>query len=101
MVLFFLIAIFSFLAQLVLPWWSMAAVAFAISFLLGKKSSSTFIFSFLACGIIWLLMAIYLHITRGDLMTNRIASLFSLHGSLMLYIGAFLIAGIVGGIAAL
>jgi hypothetical protein len=101
MILFFLIAVFSFLLQLFLPWWSMTIAVFVISFLLGKKLWPVFFSSFFACGIIWLLMALYIHFTSGDIMTNRIAQLLSLNSSLMLYVGAFLTAGIIGGIAAL
>ncbi|HYV94326.1 MAG TPA: hypothetical protein VE978_21305 [Chitinophagales bacterium] len=101
MMLFFLITIFSFLLQLFLPWWSMAIAAFVISFLLGKKPWQVFLAAFFACGIVWLLMALYTHFMKGDLMTNRIAGLLFLHGSLVLYIGVFLIAAIVGGFAAL
>ena len=92
MMLFFLITIFSFLLQLFLPWWSMAIAAFVISFLLGKKPWQVFLAAFFACGIVWLLMALYTHFMKGDLMTNRIAGLLFLHGSLVLYIGVFLIA---------
>jgi hypothetical protein len=108
MMLFLLIAIVSFLLQLFLPWWSMALAAFAISFLLapraphgGKKSLHVFFTAFFACGIVWLIMAFYIHFTKGDLMTNRIAELISLKGNSTLYIGTFLIAAIVGGFAAL
>lgn len=101
MLLFLLIAIFSFLAQMILPWWSLAIVAFVLAFLLGKKSSKTFLSAFFGCGIVWLIMALYSHFAKGDLMTNRIASLLSLNGTVMLYVGSFLIAAVVGGLAAL
>lgn len=101
MLLFLLIAIFSFIAQMFLPWWSLAIVAFVLAFLLGKKASKTFLSAFFGCGIVWLLMTFYSHFAKGDLMTNRIAALLSLHGTVMLYAGSFLIAAIVGGLAAI
>ena len=101
MMLFILIAVLSFLLQLFLPWWSMALAALAISFLLGKRSWQVFFVAFFACGIVWLMMALYIHFTKGDLMTNRIAQLLFLKGNLMLYVGTFLIAAIVGGFSAL
>ncbi len=101
MLLFLLIAVLSFLVQLFLPWWSMMIVAFALSFLLGKKTAQVFIAAFSACAIVWLLMEIFIHATRGDLMTNRIAELLSLPASVLLYIATFVIAGVVGGVAAL
>ena len=75
--------------------------AFVISFLLGKKIWQVFLSAFFACGIVWLVLAIYIHFTKGDLMTNRIAELLSLHGNSMLYVGTFLIAAIIGGVAGL
>jgi hypothetical protein len=101
MLLFLLIAIFSFIVQMFLPWWSLALVAFMLSFLLGKKASKTFLSAFFGCGIVWLLMAFYSHFAKGDLMTSRIAALLSLHGTVMLYVGSFLVAAIAGGLAAL
>src|ERR1044071_6758395 len=100
MLLFFLIALLSFLIQLFLPWWSLAIVAFGCSFFLGKKAAQTFLIGFLACGLVWLLIALFIHFAKGDLMTNRIAVLLSLPSSWLLYLISFLIAGIVGGLAA-
>ena len=100
MLLFFLIAILSFLFQLFLPWWSLAIVAFGCSYFVGKKAAQTFFAGFLACGMVWLLMALFIHFSKGDLMTDRIAELLSLPSSSILYVAAFLIAGIVGGLAA-
>ncbi|MFI5135694.1 MAG: hypothetical protein ACHQD9_07565 [Chitinophagales bacterium] len=100
MFLFFLIAILSFLFQLFLPWWSLAIVAFGCAFFLGRKSVKSFSAGFLASGIVWLLMALFIHFTKGDLMTNRISQLLSLPSSWLLYLITFLIAGIIGGLAA-
>ena len=101
MLLLILIAIASFVMQLFLPWWSMALSAMLLSYLLGKKRWQVLFAGFFGCGIVWLIMAFYIHVTRGDLMTNRIAELLSLHGTLMLYVGTFLVAAIVGGVSAL
>jgi nitrate reductase gamma subunit len=84
-----------------LPWWSLAIVAFVLAFLLGKKASKTFLSAFFGCGIVWLFMAFYIHFAKGDLMTSRVAALLSLHGTVFLYLGSFLIAAVVGGLAAL
>ena len=101
MILFILIAAFSFLAQLVMPWWSMTIVAFILSYFIGKKGWQTFFSGFFGCGVVWLLESFYVHFTRGDLMTNRIAELLSLHGTTLLYTGTFLVAAIAGGLSSL
>lgn len=100
MFLFFLIAVLSFLIQLFLPWWTMAIVAFSGAFFYGKKAALTFAAGLLACGVVWLLMALYIHFTHGDLMTDRIAVLLKLPASWILFPVSFFIAGIVGGLAA-
>ena len=99
-ILFFLIALLSGLLQLWLPWWSMMLVAAGMSFLLGKTFWQTFLAGFLACGLVWLIYAIMIAITHGSLMTDRIASLFSLPASWLLYLVSFLIAAIGGGLGA-
>ncbi|MEO5675711.1 MAG: hypothetical protein ABIQ74_13795, partial [Chitinophagales bacterium] len=101
MLLFFLIALLSFLLQLILPWWSMMIAAFVISFFFGKKSSYVFFAGFFGCAVVWLLMEMYVHLSRGDLMTGRIAALLTLPGTAILYATTLLIAGVAGGISGL
>jgi len=100
MLLFFLVAVFSFLIQLILPWWSMAIAAFIVSFGIGKKPLATFLSGFCACGMVWLLYALFIHFTRGDLMTARMAQLFTLPSSWLLYLNTSLLAAIIGGFSA-
>ena len=99
MILFFLIAVLSFVAQLFLPWWSMVIIAFVSSFFFGRNLRQSFFLPFLACGIVWLLMAATIHFTRGDLMTGRISQLLSLASPILIYLMTFLIAAIAGGVA--
>jgi hypothetical protein len=101
MILFILIAVFSFLIQFFLPWWGMVAVALILGFLMGTRSVQSFLSGFFACGLVWLFMAFYIHFTRGDLMTNRIAELLSLHGTMILYAGVFFVAALAGGLSSL
>ena len=100
MILFFLIAILSFLLQLFLPWWSLAIASFGCAYSFGKKATQSFFAGLLGCGIVWLLMALFIHFSNGDLMTNRIGELLKLPSSSILYAASFLVAGIVGGLAA-
>lgn len=101
MLLFILIFIFSFLIQLLLPWWSFAIVAALLSYFLSKKSFQTFLIGFIACGLVWLTMAFYTTALSGSIMTDRIAQLFQLPNSTLLYVICFLVAALVGGLAAL
>lgn len=101
MLLFFLIAVLSFLLQFFLPWWTLAIVAFGCAFFLGKKSVPSFLSGFFGCGIVWLLMSLFIHFTKGDVMTNRIVELISLPDSWIIYFITFLVAAIVGGLASI
>ena len=100
MLLFFLIAILSGLIQIFLPWWSMTVMAAILCFFLGKNMKQVFIAGFFGCGIVWLLYSLYLTITNGSVMTERMANLFSLPGSWLLFLVSFLIASLAGSISA-
>ena len=101
MILFFIIAVLSFVVQLFLPWWSMIIVAFGAAFFAGRKAGSSFLGGMLGCGIVWLLMSIFISVTKGDLMNGKIAELLQLPSPFLLFLVSFLIAGIIGGVAAL
>lgn len=99
-ILFLLIALLSGLLQLWLPWWSMILVAAGMSFLMGKTFLQTFLAGFFACGLVWLVYAVIITAANGSIMTDRIAILFSLPASWMLYVVSFLVAAIGGGLGA-
>lgn len=100
MILFLLIALLSTLLQLWLPWWTMMFAAAGLSFLLGKNFMHAFFAGFFACGTVWFIYALLITFTKGGLMTDRIAVLFSLPSSSLLYGISFLIAAIGGGLGA-
>ncbi|MEO6167206.1 MAG: hypothetical protein ABIO46_13650 [Chitinophagales bacterium] len=100
MILFLLIALLSALLQLWLPWWSMMTAAILLSFFLGKNFRHAFFAGFFACGMVWLIYALAISFTAGNLMTDRIAVLFSLPASALLWLVSFLVAAIGGGIGA-
>jgi hypothetical protein len=101
MILFFLIAVLSWIIQLFLPWWGMAIIAATVSFFLSKKAFQTFLAGFFACGLVWLLMELYITMVNGSLMTDRMANLFSLPTGILLFVVSFIVAGLVGGLSAL
>lgn len=100
MLLFFLIAIFSALLQLFLPWWSMVLAAVLLSFSMGKTFRHSFFSGLLGCGIVWPVYALFVTAFQGNLMTQRIAALFSLPASWILFVIGFLVAAIAGGMGA-
>lgn len=100
MLLFFLIALLSAMVQVWLPWWYLVIVAAVMSLLVGRSFRHAFLSGFLACGLVWLVYALVIGITQGNLMTVRIAELFILPASALLYVISFLIAAAGGGLGA-
>lgn len=100
-ILFLLIALFSFVLQLFLPWWIIAIVAFGAALWKATNGSNAFWSGFLGIMIVWLLMASFTHIRTDGILTSRIAALFSLPASFLLILITALVGGLVGGMAAL
>jgi hypothetical protein len=100
MLLFFLIAILSWLVQMFLPWWSMIVVTAALCFFMGRTMKQVFFAGFFGCGLVWPLYGLYINAVNGSLMTDRMSNLFSLPGSWLLFLVSFLVAAIAGSIAA-
>lgn len=101
MLLFFLIALLSALLQVWFPWWCIVIVAGVLSFFAGKSFTHALVGGFFACGSVWLLYAFFITTLEGSLMTERIAVLFKLQASWLLYVISFLIAATGGGLGAL
>ncbi|HEX8656238.1 MAG TPA: hypothetical protein VF690_01815 [Hymenobacter sp.] len=88
--------------QLVLPWWSMAAVAFGVGFGLARTGRAAFWAGFGGAGLSWLLPAAWLSHQNNGLLAQRVAQLLPLGGSAgALVVVAGVVAGLVGGLAAL
>lgn len=89
-------------AQLVLPWWSLAVVAFAGGLALAPTGRAAFGAGFGGAGLSWLLPAMWLAHQNQCLLAHRVAELLPLGGSATaLIVVTALVAGLVGGLAAL
>ncbi len=97
-----LIAVLSLLAQLVLPWWSIALVTFAFCLVRSESGKQAFWHSFLGVALVWLGYALLIHIRTDGLMTARMAQLFFKTASpIGLLIVTPLIAGLTAGLSGL
>jgi hypothetical protein len=97
-----LIAVLSFLAGLFLPWWSIAIIAFAIALLIPQKLSLSFLSGLLGIFILWTVVALWIDIENGSILSHKISELFKLGGSsILLILVTALIGGLVGGFAAM
>jgi hypothetical protein len=92
----FTILIISAILQVFLPWWIVAPVALAISFLFKLKPGEAFLAGFLGVFILWAGYAFYLDMGNNHILCKRIAAL--LHLSIPMLI--LLITGAVGGLVA-
>jgi hypothetical protein len=97
-----LIAAFSFLAGLVLPWWSIAFVAFIVALCLPQSTALGFLSGFLGIFLLWFILAFWIDIKNESLLSHKIAQLFPLGGSsIAIILVSALIGGLVGGFAAM
>jgi hypothetical protein len=97
-----LTAVFSFLAGLYLPWWSIAIVAFAIGLLIPQRISMAFLSGLLGIFLLWTVLTSWIDIKNNSILSHKISELFKLGGSsiLLILVTAF-IGGLVGGFAAM
>jgi hypothetical protein len=97
-----LILVLASAAQLDLPWWSLAAVAFVVSLAIADSGKVAFWVGFAGAGLSWLLPAAWLAYQNDGLLAHRVAQLLPLGGSPVALVAvAGLVAGLVGGLSGL
>ena len=100
--LLLLVLVLATTAQLVLPWWSLAVVAFLVGFGLAPTGRAAFGAGSGGAGLSWLLPAAWLSYQNDGLLAHRVAQLLPLGGStLALVVVAGVVAGLAGGLAGL
>jgi hypothetical protein len=97
-----LIALFSFIAGMYLPWWSIAVVAFLVALLIRQGRGRSFLAGFTGIFLAWSMTALWIDATNESLLSKKIALLFPLGGSsILLILVTALIGALVAGFAAL
>ncbi|AKD57809.1 hypothetical protein [Spirosoma radiotolerans] len=97
-----LIAIVSLLAQLILPWWSLAVVAFIVCFWRSPGSGRAFLSGFAGIALVWLIYALVIHTRTDGVFTGRMSELlFKTNASALPLLVTALVGGLVGGLAGL
>jgi hypothetical protein len=94
-----LIIVLSALAEYFLPWWSLAVVAFGVTFGMRLRGGRGFLAGFLAILLLWAGWALWWDIPNGQILSSRMAALFKLPGSFLFLIVTAVIGGLVGGMA--
>jgi hypothetical protein len=97
-----LIAVFSFVAGLYLPWWSIAIVSFFVILLIPMRNGKAFLSGFLGIFILWALLAVWIDIQNEGILSKKIMVLFNLNGpSILLIFITSVVGAVVGGLGAL
>ena len=99
--LFALIFLGSLLLQFFLPWWICALVAFLAAFWQAESGKQAFLVGGVAVGLLWGLVASYWHFASQGILSNKVAGMFQLPNGGVLSAILIVIAGLVGGNAAL
>jgi hypothetical protein len=100
--LFSLILVLAFLAQLFLPWWTIAPLCFALAAALGSTGGRAFGAGFAGIALGWLFMAGWLNFKSANILSHRVAQLLPLGGQgWALVLVTAVLGGLVGGMAAL
>lgn len=96
-----IIAALCYLVKSILPWWSVALVAFCVSAIWRGSSANAFLAGFLGVGLLWFGVALYYSTTYDSSLPDNVAELFQLGSSEILATVTGLIGAIVGGLASL
>jgi len=95
-----LILIFSFIAEMLLPWWSIAMVAFAVAFARTPTPWKSFWAGFLGVGFLWWMTSGTIHFRTNGILTSKVGEMFTLPLPIFVVLITGLIGGLVGGLAA-
>ncbi len=91
--------VFSFLAEQVFAWWSLAVISFLSAALFYLSPARGFLSGFLSGLILWLSVSLYADIANGHILSTRMAALFHLPGATSFLVVAALVGALVGGFA--
>jgi hypothetical protein len=88
------------MAQLVLPWWSIAVVSFAFCFGRPEGGVRAFVYSFTGVATAWFGYVLLLHTQTGGVLTSRISEVMKLPANpVFLLIITPVVGGLVAGFA--
>lgn len=102
MIQILLIAVLSLLAQLLLPWWSLAIVAFLVCFWRGSSAGKAFLYGFTGVSLVWLIYSLSIHLQTDGVFTGRMSELlFKMNSAAIPLLVTVVLGGLVGGMAGL
>lgn len=72
---FLTILILAYVAGMVLPWWSVALVAFIVTLVMPLSPGKSFFSAFMAIFVLWMVLAFYLDVRNDHLLANRMSEM--------------------------
>ena len=99
---FILTALLSYAAGFFLPWWSIAFTSFLVAVVIPQKPLKAFLCGFLSLFLLWIILALYIDMGNQHILSMKMAELlFKSHSHALIMSVTGLVAGLVGGFAAL
>ena len=97
-----LIAFLSLFAQFLLPWWTLAIVAFAVCYWRCPGAGWAFWYGFAGVAIIWLMYAMLIQLRTDGVFVGRMSELlFRANTPFLPALATTVVSGLVGGLAGL
>lgn len=96
---YILIIVLSAIAQYFGSWWLMPIVCFGLCFWKSETAKGAYGIAFAAISTLWLSYAIYQNIVTEGVITNKIADLFRIPNTTLLFTAVTLVGGTIAGFA--
>lgn len=96
-----IIGLFSYVAGIFFPWWSVAVVSFLVGTIFYTRSLNAFLAGFLGVGLLWFFYALSIDIATSSILTKKVAALFNLTEPFFMVIITSIVGGITAGFSAL
>lgn len=96
---FLILIIASFLLQMILPWWIIIIISFAICGIIGKTGKIAFWHPFWAILLLWIGVALFHSIPNEHILASRIAEMLKLQSWPLVLLVTGVLGGLVAGIS--
>ena len=90
-------AIVCFMFQKLFPWWTTAIGAFLVGFVFSNSGFKSFLSGFIAIGLLWLGLALYIDTATQSILTEKVSQLLPVN----VFVLTTLIGGLVGGLSSM
>ena len=95
------IALLSLAAGLLLPWWTIAVVAFVVTSLIPQNPLRSFLSGFTALFLLWGALSWFISSNNEHLMASKVALILKMGNPIIMIVATALIGALVAGFAAL